>query len=96
MTEKSREQELARAAEELHGATADLREILEAVRRSVRPDATAEREEEIRMAEYRAGLREQPTPKLPLLPPGKDPTLARRFEEELHSGSVPNEDYGTA
>lgn len=26
----------------------------------------------------------QPRPRLPLLPGGKDPTLAERFEEELH------------
>jgi hypothetical protein len=30
---------------------------------------------------------EQPRPKVPLLPKGKDPTLAERFEEELLSTS---------
>lgn len=81
MAEKSREQELARAAEELHGATADLREILESVRRGAR---TEQEEEEIRRAEYRAGLREQPDPKPPFLSGSNDPTLAERFEDELH------------
>ncbi len=32
----------------------------------------------------RKDAREQPRPRLPLLSGGKDPTLAERFEEELH------------
>ncbi|MBA2691953.1 MAG: hypothetical protein H0U65_05590 [Rubrobacter sp.] len=32
----------------------------------------------------KTGKDEQPRPRLPLLSGGKDPTLAERFEEELH------------
>lgn len=102
MAEQSRERELARAAEELHGATTDLlklREVLEQFPATMLEALSAgfsgasevhfeeDSEEEVRKAEYRAGLREQPTPRLPLLPPGNDPTLARRFEDELHGSS---------
>lgn len=95
MAEQSREREMARAAEELHGATTELLKIREVLEKfpatllmalsagSSGASGTASAEE-TRKAEYRAGLREQPTPKLPLLPPGKDPTLAERFEDELH------------
>lgn len=40
---------------------------------------------EPRPAETTSGKRpKQPRPKVPLLSKGKDPTLAERFEEELH------------
>lgn len=36
------------------------------------------------------GRPKQPRPKVPLLSKGKDPTLAERFEEELHGSPEAN------
>lgn len=93
MAEQSRERELARAAEELHGATTDLlklREMLEQFT-TVRMAGSSSRhpeespsEDVARRAGYDAGFREQPEPRPPFLSGANDPTLAERFEDELH------------
>lgn len=98
MAERRREQELARAAEELHGATTDLlklREVLEqfpeTLLTTVRMAGSSSHypeerpsEDVSRRAGYEAGLREQPEPRPPFLSGTDDPTLAERFEDELH------------
>lgn len=44
----------------------------------------ADRKDDLREGENSEGRPKQPHPKVPLLSRGKDPTLAERFEEELH------------
>lgn len=57
----------------MHEAAAELRRITDSLR-GLREEGPTEE----------AGHREQPRPRLPLLSEGKDPTLAERFEDELH------------
>lgn len=87
MADLNREQELARAAEELHGATTELREMMSSVLRNLQMEEGEGDSASIGHPVGRArvyGGSEQPAPKLPLISGGNDPTLAERFEDELH------------
>ncbi|CAN5910221.1 hypothetical protein BH23ACT11_BH23ACT11_12720 [soil metagenome] len=50
----------------------------------------ANNKRDLREGENSEGHPKQPRPKVPLLSKGKDPTLAERFEEELHGSPEAN------
>lgn len=77
MTDSKQAEELNRAADRLTIVTRELSQVLE---RLVELERSRAHPEKIRG--------EQPRPKVPLLSGGKDPTLAERFEEELHGSST--------
>lgn len=79
MTESKHAEELNRAADRLAEVTNELSEVLECLVKLQRRESQSEK-----------GARKQPRPRVPLLTGGKDPTLAERFEDELH-GSGPED-----
>lgn len=79
MADTNREAELARAAEELHGATSELREIM----RSFLRDS----HEQPWKSSGDSGDKDQPEPRSPFLSGSGDPTLAERFEDELNGAA---------
>jgi hypothetical protein len=79
MADTNREADLARAAEELHGATSELREILGFLPYNVVPSFSGGRS---------PGFGDkQPEPSEPFLRGSGDPNLAERFEDELNGAA---------
>lgn len=77
MTDNTYTDELNRAADRLARVTDELSQVLERLLELRRIHKQRQHAEP-----------EQPRPRVPLFSAGKDPTLAERFEEELHRPSM--------
>lgn len=93
MADTNREAELARAAEELHGATSALREIMDSFLRGSHDEQPWKDSDDIgrprRKVRVSPGGEDQPEPRSPFLAGSGDPTLAERFEDELNGAACP-------